>query len=314
MAVPDQPPYLRIAADIQRRIDSGELRVGDRVPSTRQIVDEWGVAMATATKALAALRQDGLVRTTSGSGTVVSERQPDRQRRTVRAASQSGLAGPTPHRERIVRTAITIADHEGRTAVSMRRVAAELGVGTMSLYRHVPDKDELVRLMADAAFGAEELPEPGPDGWRAKLELVARLQWKMYRRHPWLAPVLLNSLNRPPAVPAGMRHVDWELRALEGLGLDERTMLYLVVTLNGYTGGMAISRSMEVEAELDSEISSTDRHEAEGGLVADVFAAEGLGKLAQAATRVPDIGSLDELFEFGLQRQLDGVATFLEQT
>ena len=59
----------------------------------------------------------------------------------------------------------------------------------MTLYRYVPDKEELVRLMADTAFGTQPLPEPGPAGWRAKLELAAQLQWSIYRRHPWLPPV-----------------------------------------------------------------------------------------------------------------------------
>ncbi|MBR8744456.1 GntR family transcriptional regulator, partial [Nocardiopsis sp. MG754419] len=64
-------PYARIVADIRTRIDAGELRPGDRVPSTRDITREWGVAMATATKALAALRREGLVEAVRGVGTVV---------------------------------------------------------------------------------------------------------------------------------------------------------------------------------------------------------------------------------------------------
>ncbi|HEX8628679.1 MAG TPA: winged helix-turn-helix domain-containing protein, partial [Catenuloplanes sp.] len=66
------PPYARIVADIRARIVAGELRPGDRAPSTRQITRQWGVAMATASKALAALRQEGLVHPARGVGTVVS--------------------------------------------------------------------------------------------------------------------------------------------------------------------------------------------------------------------------------------------------
>ena len=65
------PRYLEIAAELRRRIESGELAPGMRVPSTRGIVDEWGVAMATATRVLTELRQQGLVRAVPGVGTVV---------------------------------------------------------------------------------------------------------------------------------------------------------------------------------------------------------------------------------------------------
>ncbi|MFD0358781.1 winged helix-turn-helix domain-containing protein, partial [Streptomyces sp. NPDC127110] len=69
----EEAPYARIAAELRRRIESGELRPGDRVPSTRAITQRWGVAMATASKVLAALGQEGLVRAVPGVGTVVAD-------------------------------------------------------------------------------------------------------------------------------------------------------------------------------------------------------------------------------------------------
>src|SRR5215467_600797 len=63
--------YREIAADLRRQIESGELAPGMRVPSTRAIVDRWGVAMATATRVLTELRHEGLVRAVPGVGTVV---------------------------------------------------------------------------------------------------------------------------------------------------------------------------------------------------------------------------------------------------
>lgn len=302
-----RPPYLRIALDLQRRISSGELRAGQRLPSIRQLMRDWGVAMATATKAIAVLRQEGWVHTVPGSGTLV--REAPRERSTHGPSQVSGASGLD--RQRLVRAAIALADRDGRAALSMRRLAAELGVGAMSLYRHVPDKDELLRLMADTAFGAEELPEPGPDGWRAKLEYVARVQWRAFRRHPWLAPELLSSLTHPPVVASGMRHVDWALRALAGLGLDERTMLHTVVSLNGYVGGMAMSRAIEVESERDTGLSSAQRQRTNEALLIELLHSGRFPALAGAASRIGELGSLDELFEFGLQRQLDGIETFL---
>ena len=69
-------PYARIAAELRDQIETGALAPGDRVPSTREITRRCGVAMATATKALAVLRQEGIVRSVPGVGTVVVGRQP----------------------------------------------------------------------------------------------------------------------------------------------------------------------------------------------------------------------------------------------
>ncbi|WP_037892225.1 GntR family transcriptional regulator, partial [Streptomyces sp. Tu 6176] len=71
-AAAGEPPYLRIAAEIRRRIADGELAPGERVPSTRRIAEQWGVALATATKALTTLRLEGLVEARPRAGTVVA--------------------------------------------------------------------------------------------------------------------------------------------------------------------------------------------------------------------------------------------------
>lgn len=310
---PNLPAHARIAAHLSAQIRAGELRAGERVPSTRQLVGEWGVAMATATKALSLLKQQGWVRTIPGSATVVQEpaERSTPARTAQRHAGGSGQrAEPGAHRDVVVRAAIVLADTEGRAALSIRRLAAELGIATMSLYRHVPDKDELLRLMSDMALGEEELPEPGPPTWRAKLELAARLQWRAYRRHPWLAPAVLNSLLDPPVIRSGLRLVDWELRALAEFGLSRRTMLYSVVTLNGYVGGIAISNALEVETEQDTGLSAAQRVEADQTMLSGVIDADQLTVLAD----IPSDNDLEGLFEFGLQRQLDGLEAFLKRT
>jgi DNA-binding GntR family transcriptional regulator len=121
-AVPVTAPYLRIAAELRRRITDGELGPGDRVPSTRQIAKDWGVALATATKVLNVLHQEGLVEAEPRVGTVVA-RPPSSPPRKVRSSGEPELT-----RERILRAAIEIADAEGIDALSMRGVAARLGV------------------------------------------------------------------------------------------------------------------------------------------------------------------------------------------
>ncbi|GHF49857.1 hypothetical protein GCM10010218_34130 [Streptomyces mashuensis] len=164
--------YLRIAAELRARIASGELGPGEKVPSTRRITQEWGVAMATAGRALAVLREEGLVRTVPGVGTLVATDGAPRRGRRPRA--RVALT-----REQVVRTAIAIADARGSAALSMRSLAAALGVPTMMLYRHVPGKAGLLVLMAETvrAEAPDRAACPGA---------VARRQWELYRRHPWL--------------------------------------------------------------------------------------------------------------------------------
>jgi hypothetical protein len=113
--------------------------------------------------------------------------------------------GPKPALSlpRIVDAAVRVADAEGLDAVSMGRVAAELGAAPMSLYRHVSAKEELLRLMVDAAWGdSPGLPAPG-EGWRAGL---SRWAWALRagaKRHPWVVRIPLNSLPIMPARSPG---------------------------------------------------------------------------------------------------------------
>ncbi|AZQ73726.1 MULTISPECIES: GntR family transcriptional regulator [Streptomyces] len=232
------PPYLRIASELRARIASGELRAGQRVPSTRGITEEWGVALATATKALAVLRQEGLVRAVPGVGTVVGGATvvpgPPRRgrRRETRELS----------RELVVRTAIALADAGGSGALSMRAVAAELGVSTVVLYRHVSAKEELVALVVDAVFGEVRLPVCGPDGRRARLEASARAQWALYRRHPWLAKSV--STMRLSSSPNAMRLLEWTVAPAVECGLGT------AVTLAAFVRGIAVDLEDPVDERL----------------------------------------------------------------
>lgn len=311
---PDQldPPYVRIVAELRRRISSGELRAGDRVPSTRQITQEWGVAIATATKVLTTLRQEGLVRAVPGVGTVVDVPASHRAA-TPRAARprKAREAEQEPTRERIVHAAVEIADAEGLHALSMRRLATELDVATMSLYRHVQGKDDLVLLMADAVLAEATLPDPPPQGWRARLELSSRMQWALYKRHPWLAPAI--SMTRPQLIPNGMAHTEWALRAVDGLGLDASAMLHVAITMLSFVRGIAVSLEAEAEAEQDTGKTSEQWVEAQHAALAKILATGAFPTLARITTAPDGDLDLDTVFEFGLQRMLDGLAVLLER-
>ncbi|GAB2745286.1 TetR/AcrR family transcriptional regulator C-terminal domain-containing protein [Amycolatopsis magusensis] len=295
--MPD-PPYRRIVNSVQARIAAGELRAGDRMPSIRRVAEEWGVAVATATKAMAILRDAGLLETRVGSGTVVSARAGQRRR-------ESGE--PVPGREQLVRTAIRIADTEGLDAVSMRRLGTELGVGPMSLYRQVAGKDELVAQMADAVFGEPELPDPGPDGWRAKLELVSRLLWQLTQRHHWLPRVI--SFTRPLLLPNAMAYTEWTLRALDGLGLSAATRAREAIILPALVITTAMSRAAEIEAEQDTGETFDLWWLARENRTSELMHSGAFPLLATIPHDV--VADLDGLFEHALTRHLDGLATTL---
>ncbi|MGW2561109.1 TetR/AcrR family transcriptional regulator C-terminal domain-containing protein [Streptomyces sp. NPDC001514] len=315
------PPYLRIAADIRRRITTGELAPGDRVPSTRCIAQDWGVALATATKALTTLRLEGYVEARPRAGTVVAGRRPAAPgppRHATAAPDTAERIAPTPAadheltQERIVRAAIGIADAEGLAALSMRGVAARLGVAAMSPYRYVGSKEELVALMADAAFGELGYPEPPPEGWRARLELGARTQWRLYRRHPWLAQ--LSPLTRPMMLPNLLAHGEWLLSALDGHGLDPVTMMDLQIVVYTYVQGVAVNLEREAHA-MATTGQTEDEWMDDQAAAIQMLVASGRYPTFSRMLRGFDGGydlDLDALFEFGLRPLLDGLAPVVE--
>ncbi|MFI7492769.1 TetR/AcrR family transcriptional regulator C-terminal domain-containing protein [Micromonospora echinaurantiaca] len=292
----EEPPYRRIAADLADRIASGELAPGARIPSTRQLMAEYGVAMATATKVLATLRERGLVEPVRGIGTVV-------------AAAGAGRA-PNPDREQVVATAVAIADAEGLHGLSMRRLAGQLRIPTMAIYRYVADREELVLFMIDKVMADNPPPAltPDRDGWRACLEAVARLHWAMYRRHTWLAQAV--SFTRPLPAPHAMAHTEWMMRALNGRGLDLNAQFTAAVTVANYVRGTAVNRAEEAQAEQDSGLTDTQWMAAQEQRIGGVLADGRLPLLARFI--IADVvWDLDMLFEFGLQRLLDGLAPLL---
>ncbi|ADB35588.1 transcriptional regulator, GntR family [Kribbella flavida DSM 17836] len=292
-------PYQRILGQLRARIVAGDLRPGDRVPSVRQIAQNEGVAISTATKVIARLRDDGLVETTVGSGTVVSHRSlpksPGRRRRT-----QQGLT-----RTRVLRAAVAVADAEGLDAVSMRRLAVELDVGPMSLYRHVKGKDELLAQMADEVFGECELPDQGPAGWRAKLELIARRQWDLCRRHLWLPRAI--SFTRPVLMPNMMAQTEWTLRALDGLGLPIATVTREALTLHALVVTAGLSLADEIEAEQETGVSLDMWWLGQRDRAGELLARFPL----LARTPAHTAADLDGMFEYSLARHLDGFAALL---
>ncbi|MFI1814191.1 TetR/AcrR family transcriptional regulator C-terminal domain-containing protein [Streptomyces sp. NPDC020422] len=304
----------RIVAEMRRRIETGELAPGDRVPSTREITRQWGVAMATASKVLAELRREGLVRAVPGVGTLVEPRRTP-ARKAVRpggppaAPPGEGQGQPALTLARIATAAVAVADAEGLAAASMRRVAAELGVSAMSLYRHVSDKDDLLLRMMDAVLAGHPLPATPPPGWREAIELAARQLWGLFRRHPWLAPAL--SVTRPQVIASALPYSEWMLATLHAHGLDLETAFTAHLTLLNNIRGIAVNLEAEREAEAHSGLDNEDWMDSQEPALLSVLASGRFPTLSRLASAGYDL-DVDALFEFGLQRLLDGLAPLLD--
>lgn len=289
--------YLEIADELERELRARGLTGGAPVPSTRAIVARFDVAMATASRALAELAQRGLVRARPGVGTVVAGR--------VSAARPPATAAVQPlTRTRIVEVAISVADREGLDAVSMRRVASELGAGPMALYRHVADKDALVAHMLDRVYSEWRAPDPLPAGWRPQAEAALRGFWEGSKRHPWMAAA--TSMTRPRVTPGALPLADFLLAALRQLGLPHQDTFTAYLALLNFARGMAITLEGEREQE---QLTGVDNEAWMQGQEAELRAAIATGDYPAfrwVVSRPYDF-DLDAIFEFGLARLLDGL-------
>jgi AcrR family transcriptional regulator len=202
---------------------------------------------------------------------------------------------------------ITIADAEGLTGLSIRRLAGELGIPTMSVYRHIADKEELVLLMMDEVMGGTPPPPLSPvtDGWRACLEALARLQWQMCRRHTWLAQAI--SFSRPLPAPNAMAHTEWAMVALDAAGFEPAVQLTAAAMAANYVRGTAVNLEEEQQAVQETGMTDADWFEAQHERVAAALAGGRLPMMTRALVGEGVEVNLDILLEFGLQRLLDGL-------
>jgi len=217
---------------------------------------------------------------------------------------------PTIDAADITRAAIAIADAEGLAAVSMARVAQEMGNATMALYRHVKSKDELLRLMADAAF---EDPPPLPDGgWRDKFDVWAKALLAGIRRRPWFLQIPLNG---PPSGPKSLAWFDSALGALDDTPLEPGEKVGVVMSLMTFVHGEAwLSISLTKGFENDPA-QFTRQYGQRLREIVDPRRMPALAKIVAAGVfDMDDLLDADDMaaeFDFGLHLFLEGVAAHI---
>ncbi|MFC0530804.1 TetR/AcrR family transcriptional regulator [Phytohabitans kaempferiae] len=209
----------------------------------------------------------------------------------------------------IVEAAITVADRDGIAALSMRRVAAELGVGAMSLYRYVPGKAELLALMLDKVSGPNEAAERvAGEGWRTVLEAVARGSYRLYLDHRWLLHI---NWTRPVMGPNSLAGLELVVGALDRLGLSDQERMAVVITLDGFVAGYARQYVQYYSAAEESGVSEEEFWGQHYPVLVRAMESGKYPAMAALDENAFDMG-WEETFEFGLQRMLDGLAVLFE--
>jgi AcrR family transcriptional regulator len=210
---------------------------------------------------------------------------------------------PTWDRDEITRVAVGLADAEGLDAVSMRRIAAELGSGVTSLYWHVSSKDDLHELMADAVIGEIALPDRSGD-WKADLRAIALTTHATLRAHPWL--ILLGI--QPGMGPKTRSYGNATLPVFDPLGLDLPTRVNALAAVNNYVFGF-VHRAVAWH-QLQHRTGLTDEQwDQRLGAYADDAAARDPELAERMLERFTLAG--EDSFVFGLDCLLDGIETHL---
>jgi AcrR family transcriptional regulator len=224
--------------------------------------------------------------------------------------------GPKPRFsvDRLAEVAIQIADRDGLSGLSMRRVADELGITAMSLYGYVPGKAELLDLMVDRVHGELRPPKRLDPRWRNTVHALASQSWALCLAHPWLLQI---ATSRPMLGPNTTAKYDRELAAIDGLGLTDIEMDLVISLVDDYVHGAARSAVEAAHAERLTGMSDQQWWQTYGPLLGEVLdptrypTAVRVGSTAGAEYDAAHDPARS--FEFGLQRILDSVDLFITQ-
>ena len=219
--------------------------------------------------------------------------------------------GPKPglNIRAIAAAAVKLADADGIGAVSMAKVAAELGFTTMSLYRYVESKDDLYVVMLDEAYGRPDLGDLTGLDWRERLTVWATAIRDLLLSRPW---VLAVPVKEPPLAPNQMGWMEVGLQALADSGLSEQEKLSAILLVDVYVRGIT-----QLSAHItDPQLSAEEADRIYGARLATLIDADRLPGIAAAfgsgsLTDGSDF-AIDE-FAFGLETVLDGIAVRIDR-
>lgn len=243
----------------------------------------------------------------------------EERERVIWGREEPGARRTSLSRDKIAEAALKVADEEGFDAVSMRRVAKELGAGTMTLYHYVVTKEELVTLMADRMMGELLVPDDElSTDWREAITQVANRTRDIFRNHPWT----LENMQGSRGGPNGMRHFEQSLKAVEGTGASALERLDIVSMVDDFVFGFVMRESAvkawsaDPNQETDSDEWSDDMVEffedqLSTGEFPHIASLQGDGDREESMKRIAEMGAGRASFERRLSRLLDGIEVAL---
>jgi AcrR family transcriptional regulator len=227
---------------------------------------------------------------------------PNTENETRPSGKSAGAARGRLNRERVLNTAIALADESGIESLTMRRLGEELGVEAMSLYNHVANKEDLLNAMVDAVFAEIELPSHSDD-WKTAMRKRSFSFRETLSRHPW-ATALKDSGTNPG--PATLRHHDRVIGTLRNAGFSIAMAAHAFSALDSYIYGFAMQeKSLPFHTE---EETAAMAHIMLAQLPVDEYPY--LAELTADHVLQPGYPYADE-FPLGLDLLLDGLEAWL---
>jgi AcrR family transcriptional regulator len=204
-----------------------------------------------------------------------------------------------------VRTALQVLDRDGIDALSMRRVAAELGTGPASLYWHVRNKEELLQLIFERATEEVEFPEPDPEHWQDQVRAFGREMRRVLQRHPAVARL---SLGRIPSGRTLAMASEWSFALLRPVGIPDRVIAFAADLLGLYVGAYAFEESLGIASPTGEDLSPEQIIEMLRAFVQSL--PEDQFPHTRSAADALFGGGPDERFEFGMEVIIRGLASY----
>jgi AcrR family transcriptional regulator len=232
----------------------------------------------------------------------------------VRPVRSRGASQPTLSREQIVRATVELLDAEGLGGLSMRRLGNRLGAGATSVYWYVANKDDLLELAVDEVMGEIEVPDPAEHGWRAAAATLGRGMHSMVLRHPWIASLLGT---RPTIGPHALRLSDRLIKILVAAGFTGADVLHASTLVMSHAFGSASRQVAWQQTTAASGVTTSEVLESfdeyQRGIAGNYPNYDAWWQANKELTADADKLQNDS-FEFGLQRLLDGLETWLDRT
>lgn len=224
---------------------------------------------------------------------------------------ERGARGPRPAHSRadLAAAAVRVADADGLEAVSLRRIASEMGTGTTTLYRYIATKDELLDLMIDAAFGEREPPSPTGD-WQADLRTIACEYRALAVRHPWLAAL---PATRPALGPNSLAWLDAAYATVDVLDLTADEVMAQVGTLLTFVRGHVLDELAEQETARRSGVDMRAWLEAQARYGELIIGSGDYPHLSRIMVEA-ETPHADDRYERAFRRGLDHILTGLARS